>query len=162
MKKSLVILGLLVCSAGFVYADEVVATDVTQQVEIQNSLDKTNFENMDKIRKFNKSLDSEKKVDKIKFDKSVKDKKYKDFDKKQPKLDKYKADKKIKAKPTINDKRFLRDVKPHKPEPNIYSHRPHKPLMHHRGHHNPYMRNGHKPQKFTNKNFKHQNRRAYR
>ncbi len=151
MKKTLAILGLLVCSTGFVFADEVTTTDVTQQVEIQNNLDRTNFENMDKNRKFNKSLESDKKADKIKFDKSVNDKKYKNFDKKGKYSDKDKGDvsKKQKfAKDRLNpkfDKNFPNKYSNKHPQKPMNLKKAHKPHHHYsRYSHNPRMNRYHR------------------
>ena len=109
MKKALAILGLLVCTTGVVFADEVadVQAQVPQEVEIQSQLDKQTFDR-DKNKfnqnpKFNSEL---KKGDSnIKYDKSVKNQK---FNTKRPQIYGKKFDKQdIKAnKPFLkNDKK---------------------------------------------------------
>ncbi len=114
MNKNLLIMGLIVCMAGSVaFAEETVSTNVldsaANQVEIQNTLDRTNFENARKNEKFNRSF-REGNVDRIKYDNSVNTNKYKNFDKK--KLDKKVSDK----RPNINDKRFDKNFKGQRPD----------------------------------------------
>ena len=80
MKKSLAILGLLICTTGFAYADEIATADtlnVTQQVEVQNELNKQTFDK-DKFNPQNQYKQNfEKQKNDIKFDKSVNDRKFK-------------------------------------------------------------------------------------
>ena len=89
MKKILAILGLLLCTGGFAYADEIASVDTLtpiQQVEVQNQLNRETF-NKDKFNtenQYKRNFDKEK--NSIKFDKSVKDKKFKNGQ--PPKFDK--------------------------------------------------------------------------
>ena len=85
MKKVLSLICLLVISTGVVSARQYVQQNnlnLTREIEVQNSLDRTNFKKFELNRRFNKSLNSEKQDNNIKFDKSVNDTKYKNLDEK--------------------------------------------------------------------------------
>ena len=94
MKKSLAILGLLLCTTGLAYADEIATADtlnVTQQVEVQQQLNKQTFDR-DKFNAQNEYRQNfEKQKNNVKFDKSVNDRKFKngqppEFDKNRKNL----------------------------------------------------------------------------
>ena len=163
MKKTLAILSLMICTPGVVFADEVPVADtlnVTQQVEVQNQLDKQTFDK-DKFNPQNHYRQNfDKQKNSVKFDKSVNDRKFK----KPPKDFK-------KGQPPKFDKNGRPDFKPDKPfhkgdlgrRPNPHrdfrdSHRPPQHFQNKYGH-NPNMKKSHK---ISHKNLKkNTNRRAY-
>ncbi|MCR5265350.1 MAG: hypothetical protein K6E29_02000 [Cyanobacteria bacterium RUI128] len=77
MKRTLAILGLLVCTTGVVFAEETPVAEITapQQVEVQSQLDRQTFDNR---YKNGPKFDSQFKNvnDNIKYDKSVKGQKF--------------------------------------------------------------------------------------
>ena len=118
MKKTLAILGLLVCTTGVVFADEVIADApmaAPQQIEVQSQLDKQTF-NKSKFNNNQYKPNFKNQKDNMKFDKSVNNRKFKDGQ--PPKFDKkgkpdFKAGRPVPKGDLSN--RLLRhgDFKPH-------------------------------------------------
>jgi len=156
MKKSLAILGLLVCTTGVVFADELttVTNTAPTQVEIQNQLDRTNFQRTEMNQKFNKSLKNDNTIrsDKIKYDKSVKEGNFRNA---RPKIE----NKTSQFNPKFKDKKSpnnrFAEYRPHR---HGDMHRPHYP-QHKRG----YVKNAHRPNIHSHKISRRTaiNRRAY-
>ena len=140
MKKNLLILGLLLCTTGFAFADETTAqlpNNTVQQAEIQSQIDRSTFENYEKQNKFNKSLKGDPAKDKVKYDKSVTNHKYKNFDSKYPNRGKF-----DKQQPKINEYHNFRPEMRANRKPDIF--RPkHKPLP--KGYIGKYNHKMHKP-----------------
>lgn len=157
MKKNLIILGLLVCTTGIAFADEVTTANnepiVTQQVEVQNQIDKETFQNIEQNRKFNKEINQgfkNKSQDKIKLDKSVNNKKFKNGE--NWGNDKYNSKKHSIFSKGYKNPKFTKDKqepKFNKKTPIKYSHK--RPQRHmdfknvHRPHRNMYARHSHHP-----------------
>ena len=83
MKRTLIALGLLVCTTGIAFAEEVATTELgpaaIQEAQIQNELNKATFDK----RTFNQNPQKYKNQaqNRIKYDESVNRGKYKNFDK---------------------------------------------------------------------------------
>lgn len=133
MKKALAILGLLVCTTGVVFADEVADVQVApqQEVEIQSQLDKQTFDRdknqFNQNPKFNSEL---KKGDSnIKYDKSVKNQKFKT---QKPQ----KFDKKLGKQDIKSQKPFFKNDNLGKQADIFKYQRPNHKMVYHRGQHN--------------------------
>lgn len=135
MKKTLIAIGLLVCTTGVVLADEVTTTkleqNATKEVQIQNELDKATFDK-ETFNQNSKKFNKDKTKDKIKYDDSINKGKFKNIDKKT----KFKFDNKNPEQKIKNEK-FNPQYQGHRPEPYKY--------MGHRYGHNYYNRYNHHP-----------------
>lgn len=165
MKRTLAILGLLVCTTGVAFADEVAVAEMAapQQVEIQSQLDRQTLDNK---YKRGPQFDSEYKnvKDKIKYDKTVKNQKFNPRkDGLKPGFDNKAGIKNYReSRPDIRNDRFNPNFNARRQD--FRGHRPAPYMGHHKNPHRRYM--SHKPQtrsikSYKARNHKFDNRRAF-
>lgn len=173
MKKSLLILGLLVCTSGVVMAEPVVQENFTPQTqtEVQSAIDKATF-NQNQIDSQRKFADKSKYQGKVKYDKNSKEdiKPFykKDLKTQKPEFKKDFSKNKYRANRPEYRGQSLSGFRDHRPNPyGRMTQKPHRPEYrgynrHHqmnRFSHNPKMNKNHKVSKTNLKKLN--NKKAY-